>query len=115
MKLVAAGLAGARHLNGTGAAIFRRKSVDLNGGFLDRIGIRCEIQHALPNTAIDIESIHNELITHGSLAVRAYIDGGFGRVVVNSGTGRSTAAGCPSTHRSQARDSWRQCDQRNKT
>lgn len=102
VELIATGLGGKRHLDGTGGAIIDSKSVDLNARFLNRVGIGREVQNPLPNSARHVEPVHNKQVGHRALAVGTDIDLCFGGVVVHPGTRRATSSGDAPAHRSHS-------------
>ena len=67
-------------------SIFDRKRVDLNVGFLNRVGVRREVHDALPNGAGDVESIHDPHIRNCALTVDTNVEGRFRRKVVHAGS-----------------------------
>src|SRR5215472_8402692 len=91
MESIRARLCRKHRLQSGSAAIFARESVYLNTGFLNGVGLRSQIQHALPDPAGDVESVYDILIIVLALSVCARINLQFGRVVVDT---RSGTAGC---------------------
>ena len=85
VELIRARLRSLRHLKATAATVFHRKCVDLNIHFLDEIGVGSEIQHALANSAGDIEPVHDPHIRNRALAVDADIHCLFRRIIVDAG------------------------------
>src|SRR5881394_1683355 len=92
----------ARHLNRTGAAVLRRERVHLNAGFLDRVWIWGEVQYALSNAAVYVESIDNVLVGHDALTVRAHIHRGFSRIVIYARAGGSSTTRRAAAHGSES-------------
>jgi len=78
VELVGARACGKDRQQTRGAAIFAAKGVYLNAGLLDGIGLGCQIQHTLANSARDVEAIDNILVIVLTLAVGAGVDLLFG-------------------------------------
>src|ERR1700722_20372170 len=83
VKLVGAIPAGHDGLDGTGATVLHAEGVWLNGDFLNRIRIRSQVQHARPNVAGDVHSIHHVHVSNTAASVRAGIDLRLSRIVIS--------------------------------
>ncbi len=87
-----------------GAAVFARKSIHLNTGFLDRVWSRGQVQDTLPDSAGHVEAINHILIVIRSLPVGAGVNRFFRRKVIWAGSGCAVSG----TRCSQSRYPWGQ-------
>src|ERR1035437_7623624 len=87
--------------------MLKRKGVYLNAGLLNGVGLRRQVQYALPDSTGDIQAVNDVLIVVLALTVCACINLLLSGVVVDAG-GR--AAGCAGP---QTRDSGSHGDQGN--
>ena len=106
VELVRARFGSEHGLQSSSAAIFAGERIDLNGGFLDCVGLRGEIQNALAYTAGDIETIDHVLVVILALAIGAGVNLLFGGVVIHTRCRTAGRAG------SQAGGSWRHSHKR---
>ena len=102
MILVRARSGGKHGLQAGGAAVLARKCIDLNAGFLDRVGLWGQIQDALANSTGHVEPIHHILIVILPLTVGARVHLLFGGEIVYARP-RTTGRARP-----QSGDSWGQ-------
>ena len=102
VKLVGARFRRAHHLDGAAPAVLDRIGVDLNARLLDGVGIRRQVQDALPDTTGDVETVDDELVGHRPLAVRADVHGRFRGVVVDARSGCAGAARLAASHRAES-------------
>ena len=102
VEVVRSRLRRARHLDRAAAAVFRREGIDLDARLLDRVGVRRQVQHTLPDAARDVEPVDDELVGDRALTVRAGVDGRFRRIVVDAGSRRAGASRLSAAHRAQA-------------